>query len=222
MPSANQSESLRDSTDFETQLYLCNEAFKVWTLTPFNSSQTSYKIPCIHKSNFEAETCQNISLENTLVGTNNLNIPPSVARLANLPPTLLVLRLACLPPLRPHSHLRPPPWHYSKVENAQNSSHYGRSFPNHARFQWRNAFPGAEWCTTSDHAEESEPSKDERRRGEFLVLTQTNNFGSSISSIALIAQSKSKEGEKEGKRDLGLLSSLASRPDLCFHIGATF
>ena len=27
----------RDSTDFETQLYLCNEAFKVPTLTPFNS-----------------------------------------------------------------------------------------------------------------------------------------------------------------------------------------
>ena len=107
--SANQSECLRDSTDFETQLYLCNEAFKVWALTPFNSSQTSYKIPCIHKSNFEAETCQNISLENTFVGTNNFDIPPSVARLANLPPTLLVLRLACLPPLRPPCHLRPPP-----------------------------------------------------------------------------------------------------------------
>ena len=54
--SANQSDRLRDSTDFETQLYLCNEAFKVWTLTPFNSSKTSRKIPHIHKPNFEAET----------------------------------------------------------------------------------------------------------------------------------------------------------------------
>ena len=50
---------LRDSTDFETQLYLCNEAFKVWTLTPFNSSKTRYKIPHIQEyhSNFEAEAC---------------------------------------------------------------------------------------------------------------------------------------------------------------------
>ena len=60
MPSANQSESLRDSTDFETQLYLCNEAFKVWTLTPFNYSKTSYKIPHIRKPNFEAEHEQNV------------------------------------------------------------------------------------------------------------------------------------------------------------------
>ena len=53
---------------------------------------------------FEADTCtkcQNISVENTFFGTNDFNIPP-VAWLAILPPTLLVLRLAGLPPLRPH------------------------------------------------------------------------------------------------------------------------
>ena len=47
-------------------------------------------------------------LKNIFVEINNSNIP-SVARLAHLPPPLLVLRLAGLPPLRPHHHLRPPP-----------------------------------------------------------------------------------------------------------------
>ena len=106
---ANQSDRFRDSTDFETQLYLCNEAFKVWTLTPFNSSKTSLKIPHIYKLLAETCTqCQNISLEKIFCRNKKFNIPP-VARLAHLSPTLLVLCLAGLPPLRPHRHLRPPP-----------------------------------------------------------------------------------------------------------------
>ena len=48
------------------------------------------------------------SVTKYFVGTNHSNIP-SVAWLAHLPPPLLVLRLAGLPPIRPHHHLCPPP-----------------------------------------------------------------------------------------------------------------
>ena len=51
----NQFCQLRDSTDFETQLYLCNEAFKVWTLTPFNSSKAT-KYLTFANLTFKAQT----------------------------------------------------------------------------------------------------------------------------------------------------------------------
>ena len=44
---ANQSDRLRDSTDFETQLYLCNEAFKVFSST-LSKLQQNFKISHIH------------------------------------------------------------------------------------------------------------------------------------------------------------------------------
>ena len=50
-------------------------------------------------------------------------------------------------------------------------------------------FPGAEWCTTSDHTKE--PSKDERRRRGDIFSPPTKNF---------IPQKKGKEVEKEGER----------------------
>ena len=68
---SNQSDILRDSTDFETQLYLCNEAFKVWTLTPFNSSKTSQHILAnLAQTLKNGLKCKNISLENTFAVTN--------------------------------------------------------------------------------------------------------------------------------------------------------
>ena len=50
---------LRDSTDFETQLYLCNEAFKVWTVTPFNSSKAT-KYLSFTNLTFKAQTLKHI------------------------------------------------------------------------------------------------------------------------------------------------------------------
>ena len=51
----------------------------------------------------------------------------TVARLEHLPPTLLLLCLASVPPLCPHRHPCPPPIHPGKVEGA-NTSGYGRFF----------------------------------------------------------------------------------------------
>ena len=102
----------------------------------------------------------------------SIQILLSVARLAHLPPTLLVLRLAGLPPLCPPRNLRPPPWHPSKVEPGAQIFSYGRSV--HVGSQWWDAFPGAEWGPTSNHSEESEPFEEKRGGDNFLLRLQVS------------------------------------------------
>ena len=51
---ADQDQRLRDSTDFETQLYLCNEAFKVPSST-LSKLQQNFKIPHIHIHRFHSQ-----------------------------------------------------------------------------------------------------------------------------------------------------------------------
>ena len=168
---ADQDQRLRDSTDFETQLYLCNEAFKVFSST-LSKLQQNFKISHIHihKSYSQFKT---LKLEHFMELCNesgkrkqNWRIQPkyyflsqqmifisTVARLEHLPPTLLLLGLALVPPLCPHRHPCPPPIHPGKVEGA-NTSGYGRSFV--IRMDCQSCFPGAEWNATSNNSHESE------------------------------------------------------------------
>ena len=158
---------LRDSTDFETQLYLCNEAFKVWTLTPFNSIQNTPHSKISLK--LWGWSMFNSKFQNTPL---SIQILLSVARLAHLPPTLLLPRFAGLPPLCPPRNLRPPPWHPSTVEPGAQIFSYGRSV--HVGSQWWDTFPGAEWGPTSNHSEESEPFEEKRGGDNFLLRLQVS------------------------------------------------